>query len=126
MADTMIRKAFLMSLHPGQHDEYRRRHNLIWPELAQTLKAHGVHHYSIFLHENTHQLFGYVEIEREECWAAIAETDICRRWRASMQEIMPSNSDSSPISAELTPCFIWIKGLAFKCAASDNCQKEVY
>ena len=39
----MIRKAFVMSVHPGLEAEYRRRHAPIWPELEAVLKNHGVH-----------------------------------------------------------------------------------
>jgi len=101
----MIRKAFVMSVHPGKQKEYRDCHDPIWTELEQTLKAHGVHNYSIFLHEPTCQLFGYVEIESEQHWDAVAGTDVCRRWWASMKDIMPSNLDSSPVSAELVSVF---------------------
>ncbi|NNM87656.1 MAG: L-rhamnose mutarotase, partial [Phycisphaerae bacterium] len=52
----MIRKAFVMSVYAGQEDQYRRRHNPVWQELLDTLKAHGVHNYSIFLHPETRQL----------------------------------------------------------------------
>ena len=101
----MIRKAFVMSVEPGREAEYARRHQPIWPELAAVLKAHGVHNYSIFLHEETRQLFGYVEIEDEARWAAIAQTDVCRRWWKHMREIMPSNADNSPVSRELKEVF---------------------
>lgn len=101
----MIRKAFVMQVHPEQHEEYRCRHDVLWPELEQTLKSHGVHHYSIFLHEQSHQLFGYVEIESEARWAAIAETDVCRRWWEFMRDIMPSNPDNSPVISPLMPVF---------------------
>ena len=101
----MIRKAFVLSVHPDRHEEYEQRHNPVWPEMEQTLKAHGVHHYSIFLHPETNQLFGYVEVESEERWEAIAQTDVCRRWWAYMQDIMPSNPDNSPVSTELKPVF---------------------
>jgi len=101
----MIRKAFLMHVHPGFEKEYERRHNPIWEDLAQTLKAHGVHNYSIFLHPPTRSLFAYVEIENEERWNAIAQTDPCRRWWAHMKEIMPSNPDNSPVSEPLREVF---------------------
>src|SRR5438477_35711 len=55
----MIRKAFIMSVNAGQEGEYERRHRPIWKELEETLKAHGVHNYSIYLHPQTRQLFGY-------------------------------------------------------------------
>lgn len=101
----MIRKAFVMHLNPGLKAEYRKRHNPIWPELEAVLKSHGVHNYSIFLNEKDNTLFGYVEIEDEARWAAIAKTDECRRWWGFMKDIMPSNPDNSPISIELEEVF---------------------
>ena len=101
----MIRKAFIMSVNEGLEAEYERRHRPIWPELEQTLKDHGVSTYTIFLDEQTRQLFGYVEIEDEARWAVIAETEICRKWWAHMCEIMPSNPDDSPVAGELREVF---------------------
>ena len=101
----MIRKAFVMSVNPGQEAEYQNRHSPIWRELADVLKAHGVHNYSIFLHPTTRQLFGYVEIEDEARWAAIARTPECQRWWKHMGDIMPSNPDHSPVSSELKEVF---------------------
>ncbi|RRJ97051.1 L-rhamnose mutarotase [Opitutaceae bacterium TAV4] len=101
----MIRKAFVMSVTPGQEAEYQRRHSPIWDDLAATLKAHGAHNYSIFLHPQTNQLFGYVEVESEERWAAIAQTEVCQRWWRSMSTLMPSNADYSPVSTDLREVF---------------------
>ena len=101
----MIRKAFLMAVNADAHAEYERRHRPIWAELEAVLKDHGVSNYSIFLNRETSQLFGYAEIESEERWAAIAATDECRRWWAFMKDIMPSNADNSPVSAELNEVF---------------------
>jgi L-rhamnose mutarotase len=101
----MIRKAFVMSVNPGQEAEYERRHRPIWKELETVLKNHGVHNYSIFLHPQTRQLFGYVEIDNVSRWNAIASTAICRKWWGHMKEIMPSNADDSPQSIELREVF---------------------
>ena len=101
----MIRKAFMMSVHPDQHEEYERRHNPIWRELEQTLLAHGVQTYSIYLDPGTSALFAYAELESEERWAAVAGTDVCRRWWRHMRELMPSNPDDSPVSTELREVF---------------------
>jgi len=101
----MIRKAFVMTVNEGAEEEYMRRHSPIWPELEQVLNQHGVHNYSIFLHPETRQLFGYAEIEDEERWADIAATSECRRWWARMKDIMPANADSSPISRDLREVF---------------------
>ena len=101
----MIRKAFVMSVHPGSEAEYERRHCPIWPELVAVLQAHGVHNYSIFLHAETRQLFAYAEIEDEARWAAIAQTDVCRRWWKHMGDVMPSNADHSPVARDLREVF---------------------
>lgn len=101
----MIRKAFVMAVHPGHETEYERRHRPIWPELEKTLKDHGVHNYSIFLDPSTHRLFGYVEIDDEARWAAIARTPACQRWWQHMGDIMPANPDHSPVSSGLREVF---------------------
>ena len=101
----MIRKAFRMSVHQGRENEYERRHNPIWQDLADTLSAHGVRNYSIFIDRATGDLFGYAEIESEERWQAIATTDVCRRWWKYMRELMPSNADDEPISRPLDEVF---------------------
>ena len=100
-----IRQAFVMSVNPGAEQEYENRHNPIWPELEKVLQDHGVSNYSIFLHPETRQLFGYAEIESEEQWASIASTDACKRWWEHMADLMPSNPDHSPVSAPLREVF---------------------
>ena len=101
----MIRKAFRMSVHPGMHQEYENRHNPIWQDLQDVLKSHGVHNYSIFLDPADGSLFAYVEIEDEARWAAIAQTEACRRWWQYMREVMPAHADGSPVGAGLREVF---------------------
>ena len=101
----MIRKAFVMSVHPGAEAEYERRHRPIWDELAAVLRAHGAHNYSIFLHPETRQLFAYVEIEDEARWNAIAQTPICQKWWKHMGDLMPGNPDGSPVALGLPEVF---------------------
>jgi len=101
----MIRKAFRMSVHAGHETEYARRHQPIWQELAETLVAHGVVRYSIFLDPETQDLFAYAEIESEERWRAIASTPVCRRWWRYMRDIMPAAADDSPHSRDLPEVF---------------------
>jgi L-rhamnose mutarotase len=101
----MIRKAFRMFVNPDAHAEYQRRHRPIWEELEATLKDHGVLSYSIFLEPESSQLFGYAEVESEESWKAITETDVCKRWWAHMKDVMPANADSSPVSTDLKEVF---------------------
>jgi L-rhamnose mutarotase len=101
----MIRKAFLMTLKSGNQDEYERRHKPIWAELQEVLKTQGVSNYSIFLNRTTEQLFAYAEIESEELWNQIAETEVCQRWWAYMKDLMLTNPDDSPVAVTLDEVF---------------------
>ncbi|MEZ3500372.1 L-rhamnose mutarotase [Pantoea sp. KPR_PJ] len=101
----MLRKAFVMQVNADCHAEYERRHSPIWPELAATLKAHGAHNYAIWLDVERNLLFASVEIESEERWNAVAQTEVCQRWWASMRALMLSNPDNSPVSQPLKPVF---------------------
>jgi len=98
----MIRKAFLTEVQPGKAADYEKSHNPIWPELQAIFQQQGVHNYSIFLHEPTGQLFGYVEIEDEARWNAIAETGVCQKWWKRMTNFLVSNSPDSPKAKEET------------------------
>jgi L-rhamnose mutarotase len=94
-----------MSVHEGAAAEYERRHNPVWADLEDTLVRYGVSSYSIFIDPLTGDLFAYVELEDEERWNRIASTEVCRRWWASMRELMPSNDDGSPVSLPLREVF---------------------
>ena len=94
-----------MTLYADKLLEYKKSHNPIWKRLEDTLKIYGVHNYSIFFDEETHILFGYAEIESEEKWESIAETDVCKEWWRYMADMMPTNSDNSPVSTNLKEIF---------------------
>ena len=100
-----MRIAFRMRVHPGQAEEYRRRHDPIWPELEAVLLDHGVRTYSIFLDPDTLDLFAYAEVDSLERWEAVAETDVCRRWWKSMAPLMPSHPDTRPVARDLEEVF---------------------
>lgn len=101
----MIRKAFRMAVNAGAESEYERRHNPIWQDLEQVLLDHGVSTYSIFLDPVSRDLFAYVELESEEQWRRVADTDTCRRWWRHMRDVMPANPDNSPVSRDLREVF---------------------
>lgn len=98
-------KAFKMKLYPGQEQEYKRRHDQLWPEMVEMIHAHGGRNYSIFLDENTLTLFAVIEIEDEELWARGADTDVNRKWWDFMADIMETNPDNSPVSVDLPMLF---------------------
>ena len=100
-----MRIAFKMKLFEGNTEEYKKRHNPIWPELEEVLKKHGVITYSIYLDKDTNDLFGYAEIEDQKKWDEVANTDICKKWWDYMAPLMEVNADNSPVSKDLQEVF---------------------
>jgi L-rhamnose mutarotase len=101
----MQRFAFTMRLHPGQAEEYRRRHDAIWPELAALLREAGITNYSIFLDERTHTLFGYLERRDDHGMDALPAHPVMRRWWDFMKDIMDTHPDGAPVALPLTEVF---------------------
>ena len=84
----MIRKSMLMKLKPGKLQEYRLRHNPIWSELHDDLKAAGISNYSIFCQEESGLLFAYMEVESEEKLKKLETSAVFKRWRLEMKDSM--------------------------------------
>lgn len=101
----MHRIAFKMQLHPGQVEEYRRRHDTIWPELVDLLHETGISDYSIFLDETTNALFGVLKIADPKMMDDLPNHPVMQRWWAYMGDIMATNADQSPVSVPLREVF---------------------
>ena len=101
----MARIAFKMKLNPGQTEEYKRRHDALWPELALLLRETGIRDYSIFLDEESLALFGVLEIEQPEKLDDLPAHPVMQRWWAYMADIMATNPDRSPVSVPLKEVF---------------------
>ena len=101
----MKRLAFKMYLNEGQKEEYKKRHNELWPELHQLLKDAGVSEYSIFLDEETNILFAYQKVSGDGGSQDLSQTEIVQKWWAFMADIMKTNPDHSPVTIPLDEVF---------------------
>lgn len=100
-----MRKGFKMKLYEGMEAEYEKRHNELWPEMAEMIAQHGGSNYTIFFDKETNILFGYIEIEDEERWAEGSKTEINRKWWDFMASVMETNPDNSPVAIPLKEVF---------------------
>ena len=101
----MHRLAFKMKLHVGKEEEYKRRHAQLWPELEQLLKQTGIEDYSIFLDEQTNNLFGVLKIKDHNAMRDLPNHPVMKKWWAYMRDIMDTNPDNSPVSVPLSEVF---------------------
>ena len=79
-----MRYCFQLQVRPDRMDEYKKRHQAVWPEMQDALRATGWRNYSLFLRDDG-LLIGYVESDDlAASQAAMADTDVNARWQAEM------------------------------------------
>ena len=88
----MERYAWKATVKPGMLDEYRRRHQQIWPEMKVMLKEAGISNYSIWNTGN--ELFGYYECQSAAKASEIqAASEVNARWHNYMKDVMVMERD---------------------------------
>ena len=104
----MKRVAFKMFLKPGFAVEYKKRHELIWPELKQLLISDGIEEYYIFLDEQTNELFAFLKKNVNPGADSRGNNEVLKKWWTYMKDIMNTNEDNSPLKTELLEVFsLW-------------------
>ena len=68
--------------------EYKKRHDEIWPEMTEMLNRAGVHNYTIWNCGN--ELFGYMEcsIDPQESMRIQRESPVQARWSKHMEGLL--------------------------------------
>ncbi|RDE07216.1 L-rhamnose mutarotase [Sphingomonas aracearum] len=101
----MMIHAFKMQLKPGVVDEYRRRHDEIWPELSALLTEAGIHDYSIFLDEDTLSLFAVLKADENSTRDQLPDHPVMKRWWDHMAPLMEVQADNRPVEIPLPMIF---------------------
>ena len=101
----MKRIAFRMQLFKGFEEEYKKRHDELWPELEKLLKDSGISEYSIFYDEATNALIGILKSTDLSLIDRLPEHPVMQRWWNYMKDIMETNPDNSPKSIPLKEVF---------------------
>lgn len=105
MTGPLERYAFKMHLNQGMEAEYRKRHDEIWPELAELLREAGIRDYSIHLDRETNILFGVLSRPANHAMESLPDHPVMKKWWAHMADIMDTNPDNSPKQSDLVTVF---------------------
>lgn len=98
----MAQYAWILGVRPGYEDEYKRRHDNIWPEMLDELRSSGIRNYSIFRHGL--DLIGYFETDgREATVEYLKGSEVNRRWSEYMTPIMKIEVDEATSFPYLLP-----------------------
>ncbi len=105
----MERMAFRMRIKPGSEQEYLGRHDEIWPEMVEALRAAGFRNYSIFLDGLT--LFAYFESDNvRETLARITVDPVNARWAEMMSDILETEQDPGTRFVPALPQMFYFAG----------------
>lgn len=91
----MERYCFTFQLRPGREREYERRHDEIWPELVEVLRAAGVRNYTLFRHGL--RVVAYCECHPDAATAfgKVGESEVNARWAAWFEDVIEHLTDES-------------------------------
>ena len=101
----MIRNAFTMKLKPGCIEEYKKRHDEIWPELAQAHSDAGIFDYTIFFDEATLTLFAFQKLADNNRAGNLRNLEIVRKWWDYNADLMETHPDHMPVFSRLREVF---------------------
>ena len=88
----MERFAWKARLLPGMLEEYRKRHDLIWPEMSKVLDDAGIRNYTIWT--DGAELFGYYECDSVAYAAGVqAQSPVVDKWNEYMKDVMLMEMD---------------------------------
>jgi L-rhamnose mutarotase len=94
-----------MHLNPGMAEEYKRRHDAIWPDLVDLLHAAGVSDYTIHLDEETGLLIGVLSRRPDHTMDDLPLHPVMQRWWAHMADLMRTHPDNEPVAKPLRLLF---------------------
>ena len=89
----MEKYAWKAYIKEGSFEEYKRRHDEIWPEMKELLTRAGIRNYTIWC--NGIELFGYYECEEgiEYATRVQRESPIVDKWNEYMKDILIMKPD---------------------------------
>lgn len=98
----MERLCFTFEIRPGAQAEYKRRHDEIWPELVDAIRAAGIRNYSLFRRDTT--IIAYCECEPDVATAfgKLGESEVNARWSKWFEDIIVAltNEDGQLFTVE--------------------------
>ena len=101
----MHRISFKMFLKHGFQEEYKRRHDELWPELKELLKKNEISNYNIFLDKDKNELFAFLHVNSKSNLSNLKSNKVMKKWWYFMSDIMECNEDKSPKTIELKQVF---------------------
>jgi L-rhamnose mutarotase len=101
----MERVCFTFDIYEGAEDEYKKRHDEIWPSLVEAIQSAGLKNYSLFRRGT--QIIGYVEAHPDAAtaFAKVAESPDNAKWSDWFKDLIVNQA--SDTGKQLSYTEVW-------------------
>ena len=100
----MSQVGLAMTLKPGCYEEYKRRHDELWPEMVEAMTSRGV---DLVIYRFGDLLFVHGSAPNAGAWDEMASDPVTPRWNAYMAEVLKTNEEGEVIFHDLPQAFVF-------------------
>ena len=91
-----------MTLRPGAYDEYKKAHDELWPEIADSMSDNGV---SMAIYKFNENLIIHAVAPTEEGWNKSRNVPILEKWFEYMSTLLVTDDSGDIIFDDLPEAF---------------------
>ena len=99
-----ISVGLVLTLRPNCYAEYKRRHDELWPELAEVMRENGI---SMVIYHFENHLFIHETAPSQEDLDRLSKHPVGWRWDAYMAEVVETDAAGIPIRQKLPLSFVF-------------------
>jgi len=92
----------VMELKPGCYEEYKRRHDDLWPELSHAMTSFNI---NMVIYRFGEHLFVHGTAPSGDAWTQLNEHPVTPRWNAYMAEVLKTDESGQIIFQSLPQAF---------------------
>lgn len=91
-----------LKIRPGCHAEYKRRHDELWPELAQAMREREI---SMVIYRFEDWVFFHATAPSQAAWAGLEGMPVSARWEKYIADVVEPDSSGKAECRVLTRIF---------------------
>ncbi|AWT59054.1 MAG: L-rhamnose mutarotase [Candidatus Moanabacter tarae] len=92
----------VLKLRPNCYEEYKRRHDGLWPELADLMRENGI---NMVIYRFEDFIFCYGTAPSDEMWERVNRHSISQRWNEYMKDVLETDKEGKLIVHRLNQAF---------------------
>lgn len=98
----MERFCFTFTIKPGTEEEYKRRHDEIWPAMVEALRESGIHNYTLFRRGLDVIAYAECDPDARTAFGKMQATEVDTRWSKRFEDVIERRFDErgEPMTAE--------------------------